>query len=358
MKRYMVNNLIRALSIFIFFFAIFLYTITFNNPTGWVLFFFLTMLFVWDAFILILPLKKIQVQLLESSRYEVNRPNKMKLEIFRHRPTLLKIPLLTVVFKKHRSTKKIYLSRYSGQRQELTFEWRPTQRGVFQQLSFVLISSDLFQIFSKQSNSTVTGPFVVLPALQLDLAEQIYKHLLQAKPNFDSSFGNPTFSIRNFRTYQIGDSFNSVDWKQSGKRNELIVKEYEYEAETDLHFLFYGLSHEKFEELLSIYYSFISLVENKLSFQQTILTDLPHSIQKEHIFSAMTPLLEECLLPNFTNKKLVIFTTTKTNQLSEQLTALKRKNEVFLIAFEGEDLCLHWKDQVSSLPKGGLTLEK
>ncbi|MFD1901859.1 DUF58 domain-containing protein [Enterococcus termitis] len=42
--------------------------------------------------------------------------------------------------------------------------------------------------------------------------------------------------IRNFRPYQKGDALHSIDWKQTGKRNELIVKEYEHESESDTHF--------------------------------------------------------------------------------------------------------------------------
>ncbi|OJG87244.1 hypothetical protein RV15_GL002008 [Enterococcus silesiacus] len=354
----MLNNFIRTLGISIFYVAVFLYTIIFNTSTGWLFFFFLTFLLLSDFLTMIPSLSKIQIQLTESTIYEANRPNNIKMEIFRYRPTLLKIPLLMINLKNNSFTKKEYLSLYSGQKREVTFEWNPVQRGIFQRLSFVLSSTDLFHLFSKQSELAVTGPFVIMPTLQLDLAELIYQQLLKSMPNFTSSFGNQTFSVRNFRQYQAGDSLNSVDWKQSGKRNELIIKEYEHEMESETHFVFYGLSHENFEELLSIYYSFIRLVETKLAFQQTILAEIPDAIPKEYALAAVTPLSKECYVPAFSNKKLVIFTPNKTDQLSEQLNDLKQKNEIFLITFIDGTLCLQWNDQVSAIHIGGPILGK
>lgn len=358
MKRYMITNLIRTLGISIFYVAIFLYTIIFNTSTGWLFFFFLTFLLLLDFLTMIPSLRKIQMRLSENTIYEVNRPNDIKMELFRHRPTLLKIPILMVGLKNNAVGKTQYLSLYSGQKKELTFEWSPVQRGIFHQIYFVLTSSDLFRIFSKQSELTLTGPFVIMPALQLDLAEQIYQHLLKSMPYFTSSLGNRTFSIRNFRKYQLGDSLNSVDWKQSGKRNELIIKEYEHEAQAEIHFIFYGVSHENFEELLSIYYSFTRLVETTLTFQQTILAEISDSTPKEYTLATVAPLTKECRLPALSNKKLVVFAPNKTSQLSEQLNDLKKKNDLFLITFIDGTLCLQRDDQVSSIHEGGPILEQ
>ncbi|MBO0440750.1 DUF58 domain-containing protein [Candidatus Enterococcus ikei] len=357
MKQNMITIFIRTIGIFCFYIAVFLYAIIFNNSTGWLLLFFLTFLLLCDLFTLFLSLKKIQVQSTESKFYAVNQPNQIKVVLFRYRPTLLRLPILTLWIKDTTQAKKQFLTLYSGRKKELTLDWQPTQRGVFQQLPLVFICSDLFGLFSKRSILNLAGPFVVMPILQLDLAERLYQQLLVAQPTFSKDFGCPSFSIRNFRDYQIGDSFHSIDWKQSGKRNELIVKEYEQETETGTHFLFYGLSHENFEQLLSVYYSFIQVVENKLSFQQTIMADFPNSTPKDHVLAAIDPLLEEMSLPTVSNKKLVVFSPTKTNWLDEQLYVLNRNNDLYLVTFEGADLCLYWKDQVFFIDKGGQPFE-
>ena len=358
MKRYRLNNLIRTLSISIFYIIVFLYTIIFNTATGWLFFFFLTFLLLWNFLTMIPSLKKIQIQLSESTIYEANRPNNIKLEIFRYRPTLLRIPILTISLKNNLFAEKQYLSLYSGQKNELTIIWNPVQRGVFRQLSFVLSSSDLFRLFSKQSELVLTGPFVIMPTLQLDVAKQIYQQLLKSMPYFISPLGNRTFSIRNFRKYQVGDSLNSVDWKQSGKRNELIIKEYEHETQAETHFVFYGSSHENFEELLSIYYSFIYLAETKSAFQQTVLAEIPDSTPNDYTLAVATPLIKECPIPFFSHKKLVIFAPIQTNYLSEQLNGLKKKNDIVLITFIDGRLCLQRDDQVSVIHEGGANFGK
>lgn len=358
MKGYLSTNLIRAFRFALFYSSIFLYTIVFNNPTGWALFFFLTFLLLADLILLAPSLKKIQVHSSEHTLYEVNRQHKLKLEIFRYRPTLLRIPMLTITLAENVSVQKQVLPLYSGQSKQLVFDWKPTKRGVFEQLPLVLVGSDVFQLFSKKKTLFVTGPFVILPMLQLDLAEQVYQHLLAASPNFTAPFGDQTFTVRNFRKYNTGDPLNSVDWKQSGKRNELIIKEFEHETKTNTHFLFYGLPDEKFEELLSLYYSLIHLVEKRLSFEETILATMPDSTSKEIQLALMTPLRKECPLPTFSNKKLVIFAPKKTEYLDMQLTSLQKKNDIFLFTFEDEMICLHWKDQVTVIKKGGPILEK
>ncbi|MEI5990960.1 hypothetical protein A5881_002465 [Enterococcus termitis] len=358
MKRYKSNNLIRMIGILTFYIVTFLYTIIFNNSTGWLLFFFLTFLLLLDLATLLPSLKKIQIQSTERSIYRVDQSSSIQIEVFRYRPTLWPIPTLMIFFSPNSSTNTHYLALYSGQKQELIFEWSPSQRGIFQELAVDFVSTDLFRLFSKRIRTTAKGPFVVMPALQLHLAEQVYQQLLNLSSDLASPFGNQTFSIRNFRSYQIGDSFHLVDWKQSGKRNELIVKEYEHESETDTHFVFYGFAHEKFEEVLSIYYSFIQLVENKLSFQQTIIADFPSDTPREMILASATPLSEVDDLPVWTNKNIVIFAPHKTEHLMEQLYALTRNNNVFLISFEGEALSLYWKDHVQVINKGGHILEK
>ncbi|WP_218776227.1 DUF58 domain-containing protein [Candidatus Enterococcus mansonii] len=339
--------------------AIFLYTLIFNESTGWILFFFLFFLTVIDVLSLIPSLKNIHCVLAKQSTYEIHQTAQINFQLFRYHPNLLRIPLLVVSFGNESTAEKLYITLYSGQPKEIVFNWHPTKRGIFDKLPFVLTGFDILGVLSKQRNGHLKGPFIVLPQLQLDVAQQLYEQLLLFQPEHASQFGHRTFTVRNFREYRMGDSLNSIDWKQSGKRNKWIIREYEQEAETVLHFLFYGLPHKKFEELVSIYYSFIQFTESKLSFQQTILAEYSQSQPTNQLFAEIQPLATETDLPFFSNKKLVLFAPTQTKKLTQQIDFLKKNNDVVLITLESTGgLYIAWEDQVVFIDQGGSMHEK
>lgn len=336
-----------------FYLATFFYAIIFDNTTGWSFFFFLSFLLILDLISFIPSLKKINCELMESKSYEIGMTSDLPIEIFCYRPTWLPIPQLTIYLAEQKELAQETILLYSGDKKEINFQWAPKKRGIFHQLSVSFLAQDLFGFLPKKGTLLLKGPFVILPKKQLSLAENLYHQLSQIQPTFSNAFGQRGFSIRNFRSYQSGDALGLIDWKQSGKRNELIVKEYETEIETFTHLIFCGSDHEKFEEILSAYYSFIQFIEKKIDFKQTILADSMANVAGEKIFAALTPTKKEIILPTFSRKKLVIFAPIQTKSLSKQLTGLKRTNEVFFVTFNKKHLCLYWNDQTIPISSGG-----
>lgn len=346
------KNSLKIFVILLFYLCIFLYSVIFNNSAGWSLFFFLTFLLFYILLTMLPSLKKVQLNWTQTTVYTMDLPAKIELRMFSSQSALFRIPILTLFF----VHKKQDFVLYTGKSTRVCFEWIPAKRGVFQQLPLILKRSDPLGILTKQTNRTIAGPFVVMPKLQISSAEKIYQQLLVLSPVFASPFGFQHFSIRSLRKYQVGDSLKLVDWKQSGKKNELIVKEYEYETETDTHFIFYGLAHESFEALLSVYYSFTRLAETTSSFQQTILGTIPDGTPQEQLLAAVMPLEDEADLPNLSKKKLVIFSPTESAHLNEQLHYLSKSNDLFLVTFKEDSLYLDWKGLSFLLEQGGRQL--
>ncbi|WP_170924887.1 DUF58 domain-containing protein [Candidatus Enterococcus clewellii] len=346
MNRQLLKNSLRMLFVLFFYLVLFLYTVIFNNASGWTLFFFLTFLLVGNLISLLPSHKKIQLVLLESSTYQAGHPSQLTVEMFTYRPLLLPLFALTLRLHSTSKTNPAFFWAYTGNRKILSFHWTPETRGLFSELPVFFHSTDFLQLLSKGSIQALAGPFSVLPKLEKERANAVIQKIVTVQPNFYASFGNRTFTIRDFRSHQTGDPLRLIDWKQSSKRNELIVKEYEQEQEQEACLIFYGQKHARFEELLSVYYSMMHLLDGKISYTTKLLADYPVETLNENLFAVLQPFSEEPYMPTYSNKKLLIFAPEPTERLQNHLKALGRTNEVFLITFDADQLCLQWKEQV------------
>ncbi|MCB5952455.1 DUF58 domain-containing protein [Enterococcus sp. BWT-B8] len=344
-----IKNSVKIFSILLFYSLIFVYTIAFNNSTGWMLFFFLVFLMIVDLISLFPSLKMIKLETTELTTYTVNQPSQLTLELFRCQKSLLPTPSLTISLKKTLNSSLYAQLFYMGTRETFSFQWTPEKRGIFNELPLLVGSTDFLALFQKQLVRQVSGPFMVMPELQKKKAELIFQIILTKLPNFKNSFGNQTFSIRNFRSHQFGDALKTIDWKQSVKRNELIVKEYEHEIEQDTELIFYGQDGLNFESLLSLYYSFTLFLERQMPFSQTIIVDSPMEASHEQLFALASSFTEHRQLPMYSNKKLILFAPSLTQELGEQLELLQKNNTLFLITYHDDKPFLHWKEQIIEL---------
>ncbi|MHC5228910.1 DUF58 domain-containing protein [Enterococcus sp. LJL99] len=352
MKRLLNKHLTRLLVFLFFYLFVFFYTVSFNKEAGWVLFFFLTFLLLIDVLSFLPSTKKIHVETLEQSRMVVNKKNRLKLTFFRYRPTLVPIPLVSIYLA---STKEqcASLPLYTGKKKMIEIDFTPSQRGIFETLSLTMKSFDLLDFFSKTSFYQVKGPFMVLPEYKHELALELKKQLVLSSTSFRNTLGQPTTMIRTFRTYQPGDALKVIDWKQSSKKGELIVKEYEHETENTFRLVFYGVVHEQFETILAIYYSFSHVLSTQTKFKETILADKQEQQDRDSLFASMRPI-EPRLLPTFpTGEKLLIFAPELTEPLTTQLLELANRNEVSVIAFKEKQLFLFSQDQVLLIGEEG-----
>ncbi|MBP1046030.1 DUF58 domain-containing protein [Enterococcus sp. BWM-S5] len=346
MKNNLLRNILRMIPVLLFYLALFFYAVVFNNSSGWALFFFLTFLLAANFISLIPSHKKLRLAMIESSTYLVNQSSQLAVEIYTDRPLLLPLYGVTVTQSTSVEKENYFFLAYTGNRKVLTFHWVPTKRGFFSELPVSIHSTDFLKLISKQSVQLLTGPFPVLPKVNNDLAEKLLQAVLTVQPNFYVPFGNRTFMIRDFREHQVGDPLRMIDWKQSSKRSELIVKEYEQEQEQETCILFYGQAHTYFEELLSIYYSVTRHLNGRMTYRTKLLADYSSDTPEEYVLAALQPFSEEPEIPFSTNKKLLIFAPEQTEKLQEQLQLLARTNEILLVTTNAGRLCLHYKDQV------------
>ncbi|MHC5217798.1 DUF58 domain-containing protein [Enterococcus sp. LJL128] len=345
MNVYKLKNSLQLLIVCLIYGLLFLYAAVFNNSTGWIVFFFMTGLVIADFLSLTSTLKNIRMEATGAMNFTVNYSGELQLEMFGYRPILFPLVLLTAGLIPLEKNENYSFPFYSGKPKKLHFVWQPEKRGVFQSLPLLLSSTDFLMLFSKQRELSVEGPFFVLPKQQKAAAEQLLQEILTLQPHFRSPFGDRTFVIRSLRPHHSGDPLGMIDWKQSGKRNELIVKEYETQAEQEPQLLFYGAPSPLFEELLSIYYSFTGLLDKQLTRTQILLADYPAETSSDKLFAVIKPLQTEQPLPRLTNKKLVIFAPEYSEELNAQLEKLQRTNELFLVTFKEGRLCLQWKNE-------------
>lgn len=340
------KNSLRVILVLCFYLVLFLYAVVFNNSSGWLLLFFLSFLLIGNLISLIPTHKKIHLEMIESSTYRVGHSSQLTLEIFSYRPMLLPLTNLMISFPAVSREEEQFFLAYTGRRKILTFHWKPEERGCFSVLPIALTSGDFLNWLSKESIQQLTGLFPVLPEPEDDLAGKLLQSILMIQPNFYVPFGNRTFMIRDFRNHRAGDPLQLIDWKQSSKRNELVVKEYEQEQEQETSLLFYGQDHPQFEKLLSVYYSVIQQLNGNMTYTTELFADYPAETPEEYILAALQPFSKEPDIPFYTNRKLLIFAPEQTQQLQNQLDLLIKNNEVLLITFVRDQLCLHYNNQI------------
>lgn len=346
MKSHSLKNTLRATLVLFFYLALFLYAVVFNNSSGWMLLFFLSFLLIGNLISLIPAHKKIHLEMLENSTYRVGDSSRLMAEVYAMRPFLLPLNCLTLAFPSTDKKKVPFFLTYTGKRKELSFHWTPKARGYFSVLPVTFSSTDFLRLITKESVQQLTGQFPVLPKQEDELARKLLQGILLVEPNFYVPLGNRTFMIRNFREHQSGDPLRMIDWKQSSKRNELIVKEYEQEQEQKTCIVFYGQQHTHFEKLLSVFFSVSQQLSEKMPYTTQLLAEYPAEIPEEYILAALQPLSEEVTIPVHSNKKLIIFAPELTKHLENQLQILSKTNELLLITFKAERLYLQYNEQV------------
>lgn len=319
----------------------FLYAIIFNNFTGWWLLLFISFIFIGLIISLLPSLHYVHGRLLQKSHpYQVQQATTLTILFTRKKRAFVPMFHFTVRLQTFEQLVELFLLK-----KQLSITWIPEKRGVFQTLPLTIESSDFLRLFTKIQFFQLTGPFVVYPVIQKQVAINLLQYLSLEKNNRHSSLGAQTFDVKNFRDYQYGDSLHTIDWKQSSKTEQLIVKEFYMEQTTSWVLIFYGISHKHFETILSIYYSVFLALKTIISFQQYLLADLPTDCPEDEQVVYLTPLKKEPNLPNIKQKKILLFSPTQTDYLKAQVAILSRENDISLVAIEKESLYLFQNNQ-------------
>lgn len=223
---------------------------------------------------------------------------------------------------------------YRGNLIRLHLPWTPKERGSYEELPVQLYSHDLFGFFEKSYAAGAKQSILILPKLKLEAVALLPFFKQQVR---SQTHGEPNFSIRQFRQYQLGDSLKNIDWKLSSKQQELIYREREYEEEQDIFLLFWGEDHPAFEETLTLFYSIHHFSQNQRLFQPLLIGDgLTSPYQTDAAAYAQILPFEKVPegVPLLTGSHLIFITPVFTPQLENYLSQLEAKNscQVFTYA--------------------------
>ncbi|WP_057893631.1 DUF58 domain-containing protein [Lacticaseibacillus brantae] len=125
---------------------------------------------------------------------------------------------------------------------------QPLQRGVYQTLPFEW-RVQVPGLFEKRALLRLQQPMVVLPKANLTQA-QILKDRLTTEW---ATIGQNDFQIRDFHPYQLGDDVDLIDWHQTAKHGDVIVREFEQAQPQAPVFAFINQADEAYEARLSLF---------------------------------------------------------------------------------------------------------
>lgn len=323
-----VKQALKLLTLLVIYLLTFFYSAIFNNEIGWTLFLFMTFMLLLCLLQLLVPLKGISAQSPATVITHVGEKVPLPLDLQREH-AILPLAQLTVSITKPaiEDTNTSYLFY---RQQQLVLDWRPKKRGVLQHLQLHYQSSDFFHLFSKGRTAQLNKQLLILPQKQ-PLAQTM--QLQQTLQN--QTFGEPTFTIKNYRPYRSGDAPKNIDWKLSSKQSTLIYREHENERTAQMVWIFWGAPSEDFEAMLSLYYSLQDLLEDPVE-QFLFGANLTDPAQIDALaFAQIQPLEELPQLPRLTEKLIFFFTPEQTPQAMDQVAQLKKYNHVTVYDYVG-----------------------
>lgn len=297
------------------------YAIIFNDTPGWLLLLFYLIFILVNLVTLIFPLNKLFF--IADSPVWTTVGQSFSLVVTVKSRSVYWAPGLSLQLPDY-STKKTFASFYHGQPWQTVFELTAAKRGIFQKTRVTAEAVDWFGLFTKQRQFSLSPEIIVLPARD-SIAEQWALEISQARQR--ASFGERSANIRNFREYRRGDPLKQMDWKQSARQRELIIREYEEHEETPTLLLFWGKRTSTFEQDLSRYYTLQKVFKGQA--EQCLVTKTGIApLQDDRQFALAAGFEKIPALPAFKNRQLLIFTTTQDLELKEQVRSWQRNNQV------------------------------
>lgn len=304
----------RLLFFVIIYLLSFCYAIFFVNQTGWLLFFFLTLIAGIDLLSFLWPLHQLEFHSLNNLELHVRQPAELSFLIkkkgwicwFIH-PVISKEKIM--------NTLPFF---YFGQKKSIIIEFTPQKRGIIQSEEIEVSATDLFGWFERRRNFKVSVNWRVLPAFQLLEKNHLVQRMLKDSGEF-------TYDIKNYRTYQPGDPLKQIDWKVSAKKRELLLKQYDRQTTLAIRLVFYGQASPYFEEMLSLFYSLYKQLGDQVDYQ-LIGANLNRQGDWAEKFALIQPLQEEISLPDWPNQQVFLFVP----EIDQSLEQKKRQQLTFV----------------------------
>lgn len=283
-----------ALLWFILYIAIFLYAITFNLTSAWIILLFFSFFYCFNLLSIAFPLALLNIRRQDALVIRPDKDKYVTLDIYNNERKLF-YPCLE--FTVRLDGKDLLLDSTPLQvigkketRIPLSFDF--LERGQYPRPLLKIIEKDFFNIFQKRRNLMLPFPVSVLPQEVREEAQSVYNILEHQFVLPKQLMHMKSYDIRKIREYQHGDRMNHIDWKSTSKSNTLMFKEFEDHHEELLYFIFYGQTDAYYEELLSLYYT-LSIHHFKEQKQAVYTEDTCISQPVHTDFAALQPIQQE-----------------------------------------------------------------
>lgn len=315
----------RVAFIILVYLFVFLYAIIFTNDTGWVLFIFFSLLFLFECLSLISPLRMLKVKNTERIHLTVNEKKSINLVIGRAMKLPLYFDTLRVTFPEIQQYRA--LTNYFGQEKMLQIDWEPSQRGVIENQSLFLQTSDFFRLFIKQREMILPVEWIVLPEKHPLINEAI---AVIEKVTNKKAYGETSYTLKNYREYREGESTKLIDWKTSSRMETLMTREYERDEPIQWLFVFYGIESTHFEALLSLFYTLFRTYKTSARFMLIGADGANSQLDSLVDFSKVQPVGSIPEIPYRQTESVCVFVP----ELSETLTRVFHEKRFHLISYE------------------------
>lgn len=322
-----------------------MYTLVFNTPSGWFLFYFVTLVLFLCLLAIIPHFKQLQLKNKKAVFYNKGVESNLEL-IFLRKWSVPGLGVRIEIFPKSykdafTDIRVHFVSTHN--KESIVFEWMPMKRGVYNDLSFTVITSDFFKLFSKITTLKLETPLYILPKEVPHKIEKLYLDIFKINRLPDHQ---RALEVKKFRTYQDGDSWRLIDWKLSARNREPIIKEFELEKETKFQLIFLGEASPKFETMLSYYYTFQKRLRNQVDIEQILIGkegSFSYS-NSEEIFAWLSPYQEIpqdlTKLEVVKDKIVIIFLTLNQKQTPAFIKSLEKRNIVYYVRLFNQELVL------------------
>lgn len=331
MGRQLVKRILR-LFVFVAAYVILLaYCFIFNNDAGWSLWFLLTLILLFDFMTLMPSLKKVHVTIEESLQVAQGTSLSLPIEIYCYRPLFFPFVALSLSFDEgfHQQT----LPFYRGTAIRTHAQWLPPSRGIYDKCSVTLRSRDLFGFFEKKRSLMIDQSLLVLPVYQAE-ATALLPLITEQSQRY--TYGEPSFTIKQFRSYRPGDSLKHIDWKLSSKQQALIFREPENHKTQTLVLIFWGEADAHFEATLSLFFSLHQLVQQQHDVQTLLFgADIPSPYHPDALAYAQIAPFDHLPvgIPALASKQILVIAPAATEQVQRYVDQSQRHNSCQLLTY-------------------------
>lgn len=305
------------------------YAIIFTNNTGWTLWMLATLFLLSEIISLTASLKRVVLESEQTVLTSVGQPKLVEFSLKKKKRYLLGFSKLKL--NSQIPDLSVELLFYDGRKKRVSGEWLPSQRGHVKESQVTAISGDLFDWLQKSRKMKIVTDYFALPEKHKQ-SSQLARLLERAMRQ--TTFGEHSFSISNYRPYRPGDAIKQIDWKLSSRQQETILREYQLYQDAEIALLFYGKKSNYFEEMLSLFYGMQEYLHRKKIPVILLGEQVSATAPSYKDYAKIQPLEADVQLPEVSGKTLFVFTPESCDSLNLEIQRLQRRQQVKVYTYE------------------------